>query len=91
MCSTFALGAKAAALPSARSEKRTPTAISRSQRCMAMLAAWVPCIPSMPSIRGLVAGTAPSPISEETTGASTRSARASSSASAPERMTPPPQ
>ena len=91
MCSTFALGANAFASPSARSEKRTPTAMSRSQRCIAMFAACVPCMPSMPSILSLEAGAAPRPISVETIGASTRFASCISSSCAPEIVTPPPQ
>ena len=51
-----------------RSSKRAPTAIIRSQSCIAQLASQVPCMPSMPSHCRSAAGKAPSPISVEVMG-----------------------
>ena len=85
---TRAPGANAFAFPSARSEKRTPTASSRSQRCMAMFAACVPCMPSMPRLMGFSGSLLPSPIRVLAIGASMRAERAFSSSAA--SVTPPP-
>ena len=45
----FDPGEKASSRPVMRSSKRAPTAIIRSQSCMALFASKVPCMPSMPS------------------------------------------
>ena len=45
----FELGEKALRRPVMRSSKRAPTQIITSQSCMAMLASYMPCMPSMPS------------------------------------------
>ena len=73
-----------------RSEKRVPTAISRSQSRMQQEAVLVPCIPSIPTYRWFNSSNPPWHISEQETGASTFSANARSSSEASELMTPPP-
>ena len=51
-----------------RSSKRAPTASKTSQLCIAMLASYVPCIPSIPKKSLLEAGNAPKPIKVEVIG-----------------------
>ncbi len=48
MWMTRANGANSFNLPVARSSKRAPTTTNKSLSCTAMLAARVPCMPSMP-------------------------------------------
>ena len=48
MWTILALGAKVAGSVATRSEKRQPTAMSRSHWSEARLEAWEPCIPIMP-------------------------------------------
>ncbi|KAG1374118.1 hypothetical protein G6F59_018435 [Rhizopus arrhizus] len=90
MWTTRANGANSASLPVARSSKRAPSTSSRSLSCTAMLAARVPCMPSMPSDCGWLAGRAPRPRSVITVGmalASTKSRR--SCTASPSAMPPP--
>ncbi len=81
----FEPGEKASSRPVMRSSKREPTAIIRSQSCIAQFASQVPCMPSMPSHCGSAAGKAPSPISVEVIGkpVSLTSSRRESQAAAP--------
>ena len=88
----FEPGEKASSRPVMRSSKRAPTAIIRSQSCIAQLASQVPCMPSMPSHCRSAAGKAPSPIKVEVIGkpVSLTSSRSRSLAARPELITPPP-
>ena len=88
----FEAGEKASSRPVTRSSKRAPTFSITSQSCIAMLASYVPCIPSMPRKFGSLAGTAPRPISVVVTGNPvSRTSRVSARhAAGPEFTTPPP-
>ena len=88
---TLALAAKLSSLPVARSSKRAPTQISRSQLSIATLAAREPCMPSIPMKPGWSVGIAPRPFSVPTAGMPLRSANARSSRSARAIPTPPPK
>jgi len=86
----LACGANSLIFPVTRSSKRAPTARITSELEIAMFAAYVPCIPSIPSESGSDPGNAPIPMSVVVTG---RERARESSASSPEafdRMTPPP-
>ena len=74
-----------------RSEKRQPTAISRSHSLQATLLAREPCMPIMPVVRGWSPGKPPPPMTVIATGASSFSASSLNSLSARPRTTPPPQ
>ena len=87
----FAFWAKVAGLSATRSEKRQPTAISRSQASTAMFDACEPCIPIMPVVSGLRPRKPPAPMTVMATGESMRFASASNSWCARARTTPPPQ
>ena len=89
----FDFGEKASRRPVMRSSKRAPMQIIRSQSCMAMLASYVPCMPSMPSHCRSDAGIGAEPHQRR----GDRKARqraparaAASEACGPELMTPPP-
>jgi hypothetical protein len=86
----LACGANSSTFPVTRSSNRAPTAMIRSLWEIAMFAAYVPCIPSIPMCRGSVLGNAPIPISVVVTGIPRMCARSVSCAEDPERMTPPP-
>ena len=88
----FELGEKSASRPVTRSSNRAPTSIITSQPCIARLASYRPCIPSMPRHCRSEAGKAPSPISVTVAGYPvSRTSRASRfEASGPELITPPP-
>ena len=87
---TLACGANSETLPVTRSEKRAPTAMSRSHSVTAMLAYLEPCMPTGPRFSGLEQRMAPLPMSEVTTGALMRSASSVSSAHAWLATMPPP-
>ncbi len=91
ICTIFAFRAKDEGFSATRSEKRQPTAISRSQASTAMLLAWLPCMPTRPVARRFSPRKPPAPITVMPTGASMRLANSSNSQSARERTTPPPQ
>ena len=91
MWTIFACAAKLLGSSATRSEKRQPTAMSRSQLSTAMLLACEPCMPIMPVARGLFPGKPPPPMTVIATGASTQAAKVSSSDWARARTTPPPQ
>ena len=55
------LAGKGGRVRATRSEKRQPTAMSRSHWSQAVLEAWVPCIPTMPVVRGCAPGKPPPP------------------------------
>ena len=76
-----------------RSSKREPMATITSHSCIAILASYVPCMPTIPRYCGRDAGTAPSPMSVKVTGKSVKSTNSvkSSDARKPELITPPPQ
>ena len=90
MCTTFARGANSPRSPVTRSSNRAPIATIRSASSIAQLAAGCPCMPSIPSHCGSLAGNAPSAISVVVTGAPVRRASAVSSAAASAWTTPPP-
>ena len=87
---TSACGAHASSWPVTRSSKRAPTAISRSQFWTAMLAQYVPCIPSIPSDSSSVSGKAPRPWSVVVTGIRVWRARSVSASVAFDEIVPPP-
>ena len=89
-CTILASGAKSATLPVTRSSKRAPRAMIRSLSCRLSTAGTEPCMPGMPRCCGCESGNAPRAISVVMTGAPVFSASLSSSAPAPDRMTPPP-
>ena len=70
----LAFRAKVAGSRATRSEKRQPTAISRSHSSQATLEAWEPCMPIMPVVRGWLPGKPPPPMTVMATGASSLSA-----------------
>ena len=86
----FAWLAKEAGSRATRSEKRQPTAMSRSHWSQAVLEAWVPCIPTMPVVRGCAPGKPPPPMTVMATGQSSFSANSRNCRSARPRTTPPP-
>ena len=88
----FEPGEKALSRPVTRSSKREPTAIIRSQSCIAIFASYVPCMPTMPRKCGSLAGNAPSPIRVSVHGASTDRTNSvkRAQASGPELISPPP-
>ena len=91
MCTIFASRANVAGRSATRSEKRVPTAISRSQPSTARFDAWLPCMPIMPVESGSSPGMEPPPIRVMATGASSFLAKARNSSCALLLVTPPPQ
>ena len=87
---TFAPGANASSWPVTRSSKRAPQAISRSQRFIAQLAAFEPCMPGRPTHSGCESGKAPFACSVVTTGICAASATADQVGRATSEMTAPP-
>ena len=79
MWMTLACGANSETLPVTRSEKRAPTAMSRSHSMTAMLAYFDPCMPTGPRLCLFEQGMAPLPMSEVTTGMSMVSESSTSS------------
>ena len=92
ICALVDLGLKLSMTPVIRSSNRAPMLIIKSQSCIAILASYSPCIPSMPSHLSPDAGYAPRPINVDVIGkpvASTNS-RSNWLAAGPELITPPP-
>ena len=83
--------ANVAGFRATRSEKRQPTAMSRSHSSQAVLEALEPCMPIMPVVRGWLPEKPPPPMRLMATGASSFSANALNSLSARPSTTPPPQ
>ena len=86
----LACGANSSTLPVTRSEKRAPTAMSRSHSVTAMFAYLEPCMPTGPRFNGFEQRMAPLPMSEVTTGICMRSASSVSSEQAWLVTMPPP-
>jgi hypothetical protein len=91
MWMTLAFGAKVSSLPVARSSKRAPTQISRSHSSIAVFAARVPCMPSMPRKPGASVGSPPNPFKVATEGMPVRDAKSRSARSARAMAMPPPK
>ena len=67
-CTTAACGANVDNFPVTRSSKRAPNATIRSDRCSAVTAATLPCMPGIPRLRRSLSGNAPRAVSVVTTG-----------------------
>ena len=89
-CTILAFGAKAASLPVTRSSNREPSATIRSASCSAATAAYMPCMPGMPSASGCESGKAPRAISVVVTGACASSASSRRASCESDLTTPPP-
>ena len=79
-----AWGAKVSTLPVTRSSNRMPTPTIRSAWSTAMLAQYMPCMPSIPMLKGWPPGKPPSPSNVVITGMPDCSAKDRSSLLAPE-------
>ena len=90
MCIIFAYGANSSILPVTLSSNLAPMAMRQSVLVTAILAPYVPCIPSIPRKSGSVPGNAPSPINVVVTGMPSFFANCLSSLAALELITPPP-
>ena len=84
----LALGAKVPGLPVIRSSNLMPSPRTRSARSTAMLAQYMPCMPSMPRLSGWLRGKELRPSRVFTTGIWVFSESSTSSAQALEANTP---
>ncbi len=89
-CTILAFGANAASLPVTRSSNLAPSATTRSASWSAATAAYIPCMPGMPSASGWLSGNAPRAISVVVTGACASSASSRRASCESDLITPPP-